>query len=181
MRLPNRRSLERLLLLGSFALLAACATSSKITATQDYSKGTDFRPYRTFTFLSPAKMGEWYGGKPHDAELSSYVENAVGRELVARGLQPVDPAQADLAVAFRVGKHQDLDKATYGRTYQYDQSGNAQAVPIRKEITEGSLVVDLIDARSGKLVWRGAAEGKPERSAVDRAAAAILAQYPPAP
>jgi hypothetical protein len=161
------------------AIGLSCATAGKAQVAQDYARGTDFKPYRTFVFLSPARMGEWYGGAPHDAELSSYVENAVGRELVARGLRPVEADQADLAVAFRVGKHQDVDQATYGRTYQYDAQGRAAAVPIRKEITEGSLLIDLIDARSGKLVWRGSGEGKPERSAIDRAAAEILAQYPP--
>jgi hypothetical protein len=173
------RRLAQALVVALLALGAGCASASKMQVTQDYTRGTDFKPYRTFVFLSPAKMGEWYGGKPHDAELSSYVENAVGRELVAHGLRPVEAAQADLSVAFRVGKHEDVEKVSYGRTYEYDAQGKATAVPIRKEITEGSLLIDLIDARTGKLVWRGSGEGKPERSAIDGTAAAILAQYPP--
>ena len=144
MSLLHGRSVAPSLLAVMLALVAGCASSSKIKPTQDYTRGTDFRPYRTFVFLSPTEMGAWYGGKPHDAEVSSYVENAVGRELVARGLRPVDASQADLAIAFRAGKHQDVDEATYGRTYAVDPTtGNATAVPIKKDIIEGSLVIDL--------------------------------------
>jgi Domain of unknown function (DUF4136) len=51
--------------------------------------------------------------------------------------------------------------------------------------TEGTLVVDLYDATTRKMVWRGVAQAtvsdKPEKNAlkIDKSLAKMFARYPP--
>ncbi len=162
------------------SLLAVGACSSvPIKVSQDFKNETDFSAYRTFAMMTAAELEQRWGESSLAPDLTRRTEDALARELVARGLRPAGAAQPDLAVAYRVGRQKGVDSSTYGRTYTWS-GPSATAAPIQKEIDEGTMVVDLVDARTRDLVWRGRVTAKADAREIDRAVAAVLAQYPPA-
>jgi len=161
-------------------VVTGCA-STAMKVSQDYSAGTDFSTYRTFAVMSPQQIQERFGAKPLDPDDQRRVEEALSRGLSARGLQPAGGARPDLDVAYVIGRRAGKDPSTYGRTYEWSgTSPSAEVAPITRDIEQGVLLVDLVDARNGQLVWRGEAKGKPDANQLDRAVREILRQYPPA-
>jgi len=112
------------------------------------------------------------------------VGQRVTAAFVARGYQLVDSAP-DLAVAFYASAHETLDVTVwdYGFPFRprWPQPMYQQMVT---EVTEGSVVVDVIDPRSRELLWRG--EGKARLSAdpaenvkeLARVAAEVVKKFP---
>lgn len=163
------------------ALVLAAACSSTSTS-YDYDEGTDFSRYRSFDLLSTPESS---------AEVSELVykrvEEAVRRELEAKGLVPADDAP-DLHVALQLGSRSRVQVTDMGYRYGAYEYGYYGPRDINVyEYDEGMLIVDLIDAGSDALVWRGRAtralpsNPSPEKSRelVNEVVAKLLAPYPP--
>lgn len=184
--------------------LAACNT---IPVATDYDPGWTLPSGASFAWIE-RKGGE--GRDPFvDSDLvQTRVERAVDEQLRAQGLQRVDSAgEAQLLVAYHIGEEERIDIDTfhswygyypcwgcygagywprhgYGHGYGYDPFGPDIWV---REYTQGKLMVDLVDAQSRKLVWRGVAERRmptlrtpAERDAYIReTVAAIFQKFPP--
>jgi hypothetical protein len=128
---------------------------------------------------SPAAVtpGSTYAWAPFNTALDPRVANdimqarmraAVDASLAAKGFVRVDhPAMADLVVSYRMGVQDQVQARTtpaYPQTFcgfrgcvtAYTRYG-APAVEIDR-FMEGTLVVDLVDTDSGRLVWRAASK-----------------------
>ena len=121
------------------------------------------------------------------ALIRNRIWDAVKRELAARGMAFVESGEADLLIAHHVDVKEKVDVATYG--YSYGRWGGGfygRDVDVYR-YDEGRLVLDLIDAGSRDLVWRGWAttvvgqDRDPEKSTatINEAVEKILANYPP--
>jgi len=170
-------------------LLSACSSGPSVRT--DADPAADFSRYRTWDFYQPIAM-EANGYTSHTSEL---VRAAVTREMQARGYVH-DTTAPDLRVNFQGLVQDKTDVYTVPRTdWQYFYSYRARsyvAVPVWQDQTqvtryqEGILTVDLVDAQANRLVWAGSAIGRiPARQtpqqravAVDKAVAAVFAQYP---
>lgn len=169
-------------------LLAGCASGPTIRA--DADPQADFGRYRSWAFYEPIAME----ANGYTSFTTERIREAVRREMDARGYT-YDPAAPDLRVNFQGIVQDRTDVYTMPRTdYQYFYSYRARtyvAVPVWYDETqvrqyrEGTLTVDLVDARRNHLVWTGSAIGRgtrktpQERAAdVDAAVAAIFAKYP---
>lgn len=166
------------------AIVAACAT---LTAHSDFDSATDFSAYRTFAMVEPA--ADDIAAPSQDIVDSPLIErrvaDALRRGLSAQGLLEVAAEAADLRVAFSIGSRRAVEITTYPdgpwpRRWRTDHWERVSA----RIYTEGVLVVDLIDAGTRQLVWRGwVTDAVSSRSDIDaevrRAVAAILAQFPP--
>lgn len=172
----------------SVILLAGCATGPRITTDADPS--ADFGSYRTFVFFAPLAVEK----EGYSTPASSRMKAAVRRELEARGYA-YDEASPDLMVNINayVDERTDVYNTPQMETalyYSY-RARSYVAVPYWSNRTdvyryaEGTLNVDLVDAREKALVWEGVAVGrmsrmKPaERAArTDSTIASIFAEYP---
>ncbi|GAB2502432.1 DUF4136 domain-containing protein [Arenimonas alkanexedens] len=172
----------------SMILLASCATGPRISTDADPS--ADFNRYRSFAFFSPLAV-ETEG---YSTPSSSRMKAAVRRELESRGYV-YDEASPDLQVNINayVDERTDVYNTPQMETalyYSY-RARSYVAVPYWTNRTdvyryaEGTLNVDLVDAREKALVWEGVAVGrmsrlKPaERAArIDSTIADIFAEYP---
>ncbi len=126
----------------------------------DYDSGTDFSKYRSFG---------WLEGTPAPSNLvQKRIERAVESELTAKGMSSTtgDP---DLYVVTHasVGKEVRIDVDTWGYRGHWRGGWGTTTVNV-SEISVGTLVVDLVDAGSKELVWRGIASetlvSNPEKS-----------------
>jgi hypothetical protein len=107
---------------------------------------------------------------------------AVDRELAARGLKKVDEG-----APLRVLTHALFDKHTLEKladpTYFKFWSGVNIVDP--RTLKEGSLVVDLQDAGSERIVWRGLATATVDKTVkklgrkIDKVVAKMFREFPP--
>jgi hypothetical protein len=178
----------RLALLLLVALVAGCATGPRITTDTDPS--ADFSRYSTFAFFEPLAVED----KGYATPASKRMKSAARREMEARGYV-YDEARPDLLVNINayINERQDvintpqLQQRLY---YDYRYRGYVSSAywVNRTDVynyTEGTLNVDLVDAREKQLVWEGVAVGRmantrpSERDArVNQAIGEIFAQYP---
>ncbi|MGO2452406.1 DUF4136 domain-containing protein [Pseudomonas taetrolens] len=183
--------LRRLLLLGMALLLSACETTQ---VNHDFDASRDFSSYRSWSWKEP---GLQY--RPNDPRIKSdlteqRIRQAVAEQLDQRGLrQAAAGSKADLQVQtyLIVDNRQQQVSTNYGSAWG-GPWGGYWGSPMYNETRSvdyqvGTLQIDLLDARDGKLVWRGSAEQivnpRPtpaERSAaIHNAASKILSNYPP--
>jgi hypothetical protein len=143
----TRKSGWLAVVVGAAVLIGGCATMS----TGAYvARRTDFARYRTFAW------GEGYSRPIGDPRLDNntifrdYVQGAVERHLQSRGLVLVAPtADPDLLVHFHARVTQTLE-TTVDRT-----RGSADGSVPAANVDEGRLVVDMMEPKSDRLVFRG--------------------------
>ncbi|WP_202731340.1 DUF4136 domain-containing protein [Achromobacter xylosoxidans] len=169
-------------------ILAACASSPAIKS--DYDHQADFSRYRTFGYMSP--LGTDKAG--YSTLLTERLKDATRGQMEMRGYV-YDAANPDLLVNFN-GKLQQKTQVTeappppMGPYYGY-RSGFYGGWPgygwgdTVYQYTEGTLNIDLVDARRKQMVWEGVVVGevqKPDTATssqnIDKAVAGIFAKYP---
>ncbi len=121
------------------------------------------------------------------------VHRAVDEQLAAKGLRVADSeAQATLLVAYHIGEEEKLDVTSFQSNFGYYPCWRCNGPASNSEIwvnqyTEGKLIIDVIDAKTKQLVWRGIASRRvpnfktpAERDTYIRATVvAIFAKFPP--
>ena len=133
----------------------------------------DFSRYTTWSW-------SWQAGVPVPPELvpDERIREALAGGLAARGLSNVD-SDATLLVRYYTTRSTRIDLVPLF-------SGSEDPPTGIRYVETGSLVIDLLDAVSGKVVWRGHASGvlrygpKEIAAQIDAAAAELLAHFPPA-
>lgn len=145
-------SLLALTLLGALVLAAKVVT--------DYDHSTDFGQYKTYS---------WIRVKVPDPLWVDRVTQAVDTALASKGLSKV-AADGDVGVAAFGSSHDQPTLQTF-----YDNVGGGWfwrgfggvATTTVEHTPVGTLVVDLFDNRTKKLIWRGVANdtlsGKPDK------------------
>lgn len=136
--------ISRALALGLALAAAACSTLELNT---DYTPGTDFGKYRTFEFRPAAQ--------PKNPVAARSVSYAVGQTLEAKGMKEVAQG-GDLLIYGHFVRDEKLQFDTYGyTTVGWYGWGYSPAVTTARVIPVGTLLIDLVDASTKKLVWRG--------------------------
>lgn len=146
----TRRSLG----LGAFALLASltlaagCATKPDVRSDQE--PGADLKAYRSFAFYEPAQPG-------YLSLLERHLRRAT-REQLERQHMVYDERSPELLVnyALQVTDRQELQSSHRGARYRGWSADSIETVEYR----QGTLLIDLVDARRQALVWRAVAEGR---------------------
>ena len=152
------------------ALCGAAAGAAEITV--NYDLQADFTRYNTW---------RWRKGTPApDPVADKQLRDAIESTLAARGLSRVE-TRGDLEVVYHVVAENKVgvQKLVYKQPFF-----ESQATRIRY-LSMGTLVLDMIDASSGKIVWRGEAhDATPpvQRSIermIDEGIAQLLQDFPP--
>lgn len=178
-----QRSTVAALVMGA-VVVAACAATMNVSSY--VQRGLDFTQYRTYDW-SPADALPT--GDPRfdkDPFFQDHMQGAVERHLVTRGYQRVASGTPDLLIHYHASITQriDVNRSDREHGYCYDESCSVRVV----DFEAGTLVVDLIDARTNRLVWRGWAQeslgdmlDNPDHMArrIEEAVSRILAQLPP--
>ncbi|MHA6492415.1 DUF4136 domain-containing protein [Pseudomonas borbori] len=181
------------LLLSLLLLLSGCQTAR---LERDYDPNRDFAAYRSWSWHEPAVQY-----KPEDPRVSSdltgqRIRTAVAEQLDQRDLRPATAGAAgDLKVQvwLIVDDRQQQVSTHFGGGWGDPWGGGFWGGPSHVETRTldyqvGTLQIDLLDGKDGKLVWRGSAEQvirqqqptPAEREAAIRATVIdILSQYPP--
>jgi hypothetical protein len=110
------------------------------------------------------------------------IRDEIRRAFEARGYV-FSPANADLAIAYYASAAPVLDVRTFD--YGYDWRGFPRQYVDVVQYTQGTVVIDVIDPATHKLLWRGqgvaAVDADPNKFARElrKAVDAIIAKFPP--
>lgn len=121
------------------------------------------------------------------------VHRAVDEQLAGKGLNLVAAeSEAALLVTYHIGEEEKLDISSFHSSYGYYPCWRCYGPGFDSDIwvtqyTQGKLIVDLVDAKSKQLVWRGIASRRvpnfktpQERDAYIRETViAIFKKFPP--
>jgi hypothetical protein len=145
------RPLARLIVVGVSALaLAACATTN---VRSFVVRGIDVGQYRTYSW-GPA--GEHATGDPrldNNQFFQERIQAAVERHLNARGFEKTAAEASDLFIRYHASVEQLVNPNGLDRPYASCDGCEPYVYDA------GTIVIDLVDARTHRLVWRGWAEG----------------------
>ena len=197
MFMPTRSALHNLALLCLGVLLAACA-SGPPQPTVDYKTDYDFKAVKKIAFRHDT--GQVYGVNP--LQLSDMqrdrIHEALSYALTNRGFQMVaDAAQADLLLSWNLVTEQVTDVNSWGSVgmgyggiygfyggYDCWSCVPGQNLSVRS-YTQGTFIVDMIDPKLDKSVWRGVTQSplrdnkSEDQGKYNEAATAIFAAFPP--
>ena len=193
------RALRTAVAVSFLALVSACA-SGPPKPTVDFKPGYDFIKVKKIAMYRDS--GQVVGDNP--LQLSDIqrgrIDEALGYALVNRGVQIVDDAKdADLLLSWHLVTQHKTDVRTwetptyggyYGRYNRYSAYNCWSCRPTHTEVsvhnyTQGTFIVDLIDPRMKKSVWRAVTQsklkGEPSQDLgkYNEAATAIFASFPP--
>jgi uncharacterized protein DUF4136 len=151
----------------------------------EYDKQVNFESLKTYDWLPIPEKATL------DSLVVNRVKNAVNAELQAKGLTMTSD-NPDFFIAEHLGKKDKVKVTNWG--YGYGSHGRyrggywgPQGVDTY-QYEEGSLILDFVDAKSKKMIWRGVAKAQiddtntPEKSEklINEAVQEILKNFPPA-
>lgn len=160
-------------------LLGTTALSQSVTF--DYDRTVRFSAYKSYAWTRGTELPD---GLNHARMVRS-----IDGQLAAKALARVEPGDSpDVLVAYHASFDQNLRIDAFSTGWGPfglgpDRSGSATV----QKILVGTLVVDIIDARTNTLVWRGMASGdikpndKPEQrdKKLGKALEKMFRNYPP--
>ena len=142
-------------LLASWLLATIVITTTLAGPKVEFDRSADFSTYRTY---------QWKSGTPApDEGVQQRIEQVIDERLEASGLTRQDGV-GDLIVVTHTSIARDTlpngDDLGYGGWPGWGASSSRDAPSVEvSELPAGTLIVDLVDAETSKLVWRGVASG----------------------
>lgn len=165
-------------------LLFILSSCSSVNVYSDFDKTVDFSQYKTFAFH---KSGI------DKVQISDFdkkrILHAIDSELSKKGMTKSE--NPDLLINFSTKERErvDVNQFGFGMGYGWGFGWNPYlwgGQPYVSTSTEGTLFIDLIDAKKKELIWQGEGVGYLTQSRSDKDArinefvSKILAQFPPA-
>jgi hypothetical protein len=159
----------------SLALLSTIALAQSVS--YDFDRTANFAALRTYAWTQGTSLP--------DAINHRRIIAAVDAQLAAKGMRPASTAgDPDALVAYHASFERNLHISAFGTGWgPYSRGGSARA----QEITVGTMAIEIVDAKTRALVWRGLAsadidvDAKPEKREknIHRAAEKLFRNYPP--
>lgn len=146
----------RTAVMGVFIIgLWGCAAVSVRT---DYDRSVDFRKFKAYNWDSEQQVpGDVLA---RDPLLRKRIKTAVDEVLQSRGFELRPSGNADFTVMIHAGVKERMRITDWGNYGWYDPWWGPYGGRLDVSYyTEGTLVIDLFDAATRELAWRGMGEG----------------------
>jgi len=163
----------------AIACMSAVAFAQNITF--DFDRGANFGKFKTYTWVRGTNVADELNHKR--------VTRAIETQLAAKDLSPVQATEnPDLLVAYHATFDNDIQINGFSSGFgPYRFGGSRSGTAIVDEILVGTLAVDLVDASSKTIVWRGVAVKEVNVKAnadkrdknINKAAEKLFKNYPP--
>ncbi len=131
-------------------LLSGCAVKSSVHAYAE--PGADLRGFRAYAWAATEPTATGDPRLDSNEIFQDQVQAAVDRQLAARGFEKTAAGASELLVHYHASVAQRIDL-----------SEREPFTPCRDckpfIYDAGTLVIDLVETRTGKVLWRGWAEG----------------------
>jgi hypothetical protein len=141
-------------------VMAACASGMQVHI-EPGSEGAKLASRRVFDWVANP-LPDLQDRRLDPVMIDRRIRGAVNTRLAAMGYEKAGPRPAQVLVAYHVAMERRLARTEIDHVYGYGASRGAPRVtgevPVAYE--QGTLVLDFIDVDSGKLLWRGWAQGQ---------------------
>jgi hypothetical protein len=160
---------------------AGCAT---LAVGSHVERGLDFAQYQTFDWGVPDALPTGDARLDGSPVFNDRMQGAVERQLQARGLKLAD-GSPHLLLHYHATVARRINVNQVDREHGHCVTGDCPTDIVVFE--EGTLVLDVLDARTGRLVWRGWAQhhvddvlGDEQEMAetIDEAVARMIERFP---
>ena len=135
------------------AALAGCAT---LTVSSHIERDVDFSQFVTYDWGPPDNLPVGDPRLDNNEFFRDYLEGAVEKRLAAKGFERAVNGEADLLIHYHASVSQKVDVYEADRPYGYCYGDNCNARIV--DFEQGTLVIDVVDRRTNKVVWRGWAQ-----------------------
>ncbi len=173
-------------------LAAALAGCSSLKVNTEYDPTAPYPSYKTYAWVQ-TPPGPEQAPAIRNPIVREQVVAAVDRELATKGFARVSAdANPDLLVSAHGWAQSRVEVTNYGYSYGGAYAyGPYRPIPVAggadiHTYTDGTMLLDFVDAKAKKLVWRGTASdtfSSPDLTAVkrsvDEAVRQLVASYPP--
>jgi hypothetical protein len=179
-------SFNRLLPLAILIIAMSCGPSLKVNT--DYDKSVNFTSYKTFALYKADEIHEGISQLNKDR-----IANAIKSEMIKKGYQE-NVSSPDLLVnPVAIFKDRTSVSSTtnyygYGGMYRPYYGGGGMSGTTSYDVQhykDGSLIIDVLDASTKKLIWQGIGNKeidgpvKDPDTKIPQAIASIMAEFPP--
>jgi hypothetical protein len=177
----------RFIAIACTTVLAACST---VSVTTDYDRSAPFKQYKTYALAPPAR------GETLSPSSEAALRDTLRVEMAKKGIVEKTSGKPDIAVARHVFLQDKVSVQQYTdwgydrpgyMPYRYGYYGTWAGAPQTyvdvTEYTQGTLILDFVDAQTHKLVFRGkgsAVVAGPDANAgkIREAVTRIVADFP---
>ena len=173
-----RRTLALAALAAAVVTLGACATT-RVNASLE--RGMNFTQYKSYAWAADEKFSTGDPRLDNNEFFENTLRAAVDKSMAARGFEKTSVATAQVVVHYHANAHQQIDVNKLDRQYGYCDDCHSSIYDA------GTITLDLVDAKTDKLVWRGWSEGSLDgidtqsviESRVTDAVTTIMQKLPP--
>jgi len=176
-----------------FSLLFVVGCSTKPYVSTDYEANYNFAALKTFS------IKETKSDSKENLLISpftfSHIHSLLNTELSKRYQAVQGDAVPDFSVSYHVVMEEKLDPRAYDDMYGFGYWGRGYRYPYYhpeldsgiRVYNQGSLIIDVVDARAQKPIWRGVSEKRlnkglspqQQREILTSAVLEVLSQFPP--
>ena len=149
--------------------------------THDFDRATDFSRFKSYAWVRGTNLNDDLNHKR--------IMRAVDGQMAAHGLARAEStSSADLLVVYHATFDKNLQINGFSSGFGgYRFGGTRSGTATVDEILIGTLAVDIVDARTKTIVWRGVATKEIDTKAsaekreknINRAAEKLFKNYPP--
>jgi hypothetical protein len=171
---------------GVVALLLVPVLALAQKVSYDFNKSSNFASFKTYAMKDGTKVGQQL--------IDDRIVAAIDAALAAKGFTKSE-SSPDVYVVYHVAFDKEKDISTYSSGYAggygpygwgYGGGMGTTTTQVR-DITIGTLVIDMADAKANQLAWRGMGvkeidtQAKPEKrdKSITNAVNKIFKNYPP--
>lgn len=146
------RTITALITAVAVATLAGCAS---MNVSAHVERGTNFTEYVTYDWGPPDNLPVGDPRLDNNPFFNDYLQGAVEKKMAAKGYERTNDGGADVLIHYHASVNQRLDVYRADQQYGYCY-GNCE--PQVVDFEQGTLVIDLVDAKTKKVIWRGWAQ-----------------------
>ncbi|MGV2873657.1 DUF4136 domain-containing protein [Colwellia sp. E150_009] len=157
--------LKKMLVMALVVFIASCATTYKAKVYFDKNSDVDTQPYKTFAWLTDARII----ASPEDFNpvMKLRVDKEIEQAFISQGYQLIaDANEADFTISYTVGSREQIKISHYPLSYRggfgwgrgYYGAMFGPMVSSNSEVrqyTEGKLAIDVFDVKSHQPAWHG--------------------------
>jgi hypothetical protein len=160
--------------------LVACTLTRAQEVTTNSMPGTDFSKYHTYKWVTIE------GATQPNQILDAQIKASIDSQLAAKGLTKKDADNADLYIGYQASIDQEKQWNAYGMGGG-PRWGGGMGTATSSTINVGTLVLDMYDPSTKKLVWTGRAtktldpgnSQEKKQKNLDKAMQKLLKNFPP--
>ena len=175
----------------SLVSVAVGCSSMKIETRADPE--ADFSEFNNYSWMSHPGGSDSRVGP----QVGMWIVGAIDEELASKGFHRRDQAESDFQVGYHAAVQGRMEVSNIDSYYGYGipqsspwmyyHAGSEQQQSAARYYNEGMIIIDIVDARLNRLVWRGTAQAEvkddvePAQQQVNirEAVRKIMADFPP--